>query len=57
VDRAPDLLHDEHRPQSERSGLRQVRFIERPDEREALRAPVNVLAEFGIERDQSLQQE
>ena len=36
--------------------VREVRFLE-SDEREAVRASINVCAELGIERDRSLQQE
>ena len=56
VDRAPDLLHDEHLPQSERCDLRKVRFLESLDERDAVGASVDVFAELGIERDRSFQQ-
>ena len=56
VDRAPDLLHDEHLPQSELCDLRKVRFLESLDERDAVGASVDVLAELGIECDRSFQQ-
>ena len=58
--RALDLPHDKHLPQSERRDLRKVGSvgsIEAPDERQAVRVSVDVLAELGIERDGSFQQE
>jgi hypothetical protein len=55
-DRAADLLHDEHFPQSELCDLRKVRFLESVDEGDAAGASVDVLAELGIECDRSFQE-
>ena len=58
--RALDLPHDEYRPQAERCDLRKVRSvgsIEALDERQPVRESVDVLAELGIDRDGSFQQE
>jgi hypothetical protein len=60
IERALDLRHDKHLPRSERRDLRKVGSlgsIEALDERQAVRRAVNVLAELGIERDGSFQQQ
>jgi len=57
VDRAHDLLHDKRLPQSDGCRVRGSRFDEVLDEGEAAQASIDVFAEFGIERDGSLQQD
>ena len=58
VDRALDLLHDKRLPRSDALSRARGRcFDEVLDEGEAAHAFIDVFAEFGIERDGSLQQE
>ena len=60
VDRAHDLLHEKRLPRSGGCGANEGQrslFDQILDEGEAARAAVDVLSEFGIERDGSLQQE
>jgi len=57
ADRAADLLHDKRLPRSERCRVRRSLFDEVFDESQAPPAFFDVSAEFGIECDQSLQQE
>jgi hypothetical protein len=56
VDGAPDLLHDEHLPQSELCDLRKIRFRESLDERDAVGTSIEMFAELGIECARALQQ-
>jgi len=61
LNRAHDLLHDKRLPRSGRCGVREVQhrslFDQEPEEGESAQALINLFAEFGIERDGSLQQE
>ena len=57
ADRAADLLHDKRLPRSERCRVRRSLFDEVFEESQAPPAFFDVSAEFGIECDQSLQQE